>query len=239
VQVADPANPQLDLGPRIHRTTIPHAVTERIRSLILQGRFPPGARLRQVDLAEELGISTTPVREALQQLTAEGLLDAHPHRGVAVHRRTRDELLDLYEMRIALEPIALRAVVDRITPEEMSTAALLVTAMEREASLPTWCEMNGLFHKLIDRSCRRPLLIASLAKLRDVSTIYIAGSIQNDPDRMRIGNDEHRQLLAALKSGDLKAAEQTERAHLEHTLKLGLAYLQLSAEPGHSDGDVA
>lgn len=222
----DPADLKNNPASQIGQATIQRMVTEHLRSLVLQGRIAPGTRILQTDLAEELGVSTTPVREALRELTTEGLVDSHPHRGATAHQPSRDELMDLYEMRMSLEPIVLKAVIERITPEAISAAMLLISTMEQETEVPRWCEMNGHFHKLIDKASERPLLVATLAKLRDLSSIYIARSIQNAPERMASASTEHRNLLAALMNRDLQTAQEQERRHLEKTLEFGLTYLE-------------
>ena len=233
MDITEPGDLPPGLGPLLREETIVNAVTERLRSLILQGRFLPGARLRQVDVAEELGVSTTPVREALRALTADGLLDSTPHRGVSVHNRTREELLDLFEMRLALEPIAMRTVVECITSDELAAALALANAMEYETRLPSRNELNTRFHHLIDKACRRPLLIETITKLRHVSAIYVAQPIHDAPHRMQIANRQHRQLLSAVEQRDLEAAQEAVRSHLAYTLDLGLLALQgAAAGPG-------
>ncbi len=205
-----------------HRTT-QAAVADMLRSQILQGEIAPGTRLMQSEIAERFETSTTPVREALRQLVAEGLLDGDAHRGVTVHETSARELGQIYEVRLALEPIAIAATVEGITEEEIDVALGLVDQMDAEDDPARWIELNGAFHSLLVDSARRPLLGSIVHNLRNLSSLYIAGSLKEQADRRERGNREHRELVESLRSRDVVSAVAAERAHLEHTLILGEA----------------
>src|ERR1700682_3154662 len=95
------------------------AATELIREAILEGRLEPGARLKEEELARELGISRTPVREALLMLQAEGLIETVPNRGAVVRTHDADDLIDLYQLRALLEGYAARQAAARVSDEEL------------------------------------------------------------------------------------------------------------------------
>jgi DNA-binding GntR family transcriptional regulator len=208
-----------------HRTA-QAAVAARLRSEILRGVYEPGERLLQNDVAERFQTSTTPVREALRQLVAEGLLDGDPHRGVQVHPATMDELEQIYEIRMALEPIAAAATVANATPDDVSRAKVLTEAMKAEPDPGHWVTLNGEFHRLLVEAAGRPRLTTILENLRNLSALYVATSIHEAPSRVEAGNAEHDELLAAIDAGDVAAAQQVTRRHLEHTLELGKLFLQ-------------
>lgn len=202
-----------------HRTT-QAAVADMLRSEILQGKIPPGTRLLQNEIAENFETSTTPVREALRQLVAEGLLDGDPHRGVTVHETTSTELLHIYELRLALEPLAMEATAQTITDDHLDVAKDLVSQMDAEDDPARWIELNGSFHRLLADSGERPLLTSIVHNLRNLSALYIAESLKQ-ADRRELANNEHRELVESLRSRDVDRAVAAERSHLEHTLALG------------------
>jgi DNA-binding GntR family transcriptional regulator len=208
-----------------YRTT-QKTVVEHLRGQILRGTMAPGTRLLQAELAAELQISTTPVREALRQLVAEGLLDGDAHRGVVVHQASREELEDIYEIRMALEPLAIASTVKRVTDEELRQVESIVEEMD-SADAERFVELNVLFHKLLADAAGRPRLAAILTNLRELSTFYVAQELRADSGRAQISIHiaDHRRLLAACKAHDGPAAKRIQREHLIHTLDAGLAYL--------------
>ncbi len=192
-----------------------------LRSEILSGQLPPQTRLLQSEVAERFATSTTPVREALRQLVAEGILDGDPHRGVTVHEISLGELEEIYEIRLRLEPLAIAGTVANITAEDIETAEGLLDEMEAEVDPAKWTEINARFHALMASASGRSRLTGILTNLRNLSALYIVRSLLDMPDRIRVGNDEHRQLIAAIKAGDVKQAKEIELAHLRHTLEIG------------------
>jgi DNA-binding GntR family transcriptional regulator len=201
-------------------------VAARLRSDILRGAYEPGTRLLQNEIAERFETSTTPVREALRQLVAEGLLDGDPHRGVQVHPATMDELEQLYEIRMALEPLVAAATVRNADPQDLAKARAMTEAMKAEPDPARWVALNGEFHRLLAEAARRPRLARILENLRNLSALYVATSIHEAPQRVQAGNAEHDQLLDAIERGDIATAEQVTRDHLEHTLELGKLFLR-------------
>ncbi|MGI9647536.1 MAG: GntR family transcriptional regulator [Acidimicrobiia bacterium] len=203
------------------------AVAEMLRSEILAGRIAPETRLLQSEVAERFKTSTTPVREALRQLVAEGLLDGDPHRGVTVHEISLDELKEIYEIRLHLEPLAIAATVTNITDEQVDEAVGLLNQMEAEEDRTAWTGLNAEFHALLAEASGKPRLTAMLTNLRNLSALYIARSLVVMPERVAAGNAEHRQLLTAIQDEDVEAAQAVELAHLQHTLEIGELQLQV------------
>lgn len=221
---------QKSTPPIRHRTT-QAAVADMLRSEILQGKIPPGTRLLQNEIAENFDTSTTPVREALRQLAAEGLLNGDAHRGVTVHETTLSELRHIYELRLALEPLAMKATAQAITDSDLDAAEDLVSQMDAEDDPARWIELNGSFHRLLADSGDRPLLASIVHNLRNLSSLYIAESLRQ-ADRRERANREHRELVESLRSHDVDQAVESEQSHLEHTLELGTAMLTDPAESG-------
>ena len=212
-----------DDGP-IHRTA-QAAVAERLRREILAGQLKPGARLLQAAVAERMRTSTTPVREAMRELAGEGLLDVDPHRGVIVHEPTAEELEEIYEIRVLLEPASIAKTVRLISEKELAAVERLLERMEADKDPGTWANLNRDFHALLSRAARAPLLSSVLSNLRNRSAIYVAMSLQEYPERLEVGNREHRALVEACREREAEGAAEVVKQHLESTVRLAERYL--------------
>jgi DNA-binding GntR family transcriptional regulator len=201
------------------RRTAHQFVRDTLRRAILNGALVSGARLVQADIASQLKVSTTPVREALRDLIADGLILFDPHRGAIVRGVDMAELVDVYEIRKALEPLAIRKAALRITHEELAAAEALQGRMATEKDAAAWADLNSQFHSLLERAAGSPRLESIVKSLQDASAIYVAHSLKLDRRRMAAGNREHRSLLAALRKRDADRAGQVLIAHLEATLQ--------------------
>lgn len=211
----DPLPPALA---QTDRRTAHEAVLETLRAAIVGGELTGGTRVVQADLARQLGTSTTPVREAIRDLVAEGLLEFDRYRGAIVHRPTPGELNEIYAMRTALEPLAMREAAARIRPGELDAAAELIAAMDRTDDVATFVNANRRFHEVVSDAARLPRLAAVLKTLRDTSAIYVGASLRRDPHLMRRTNAEHVTLLEALRERDAEQAARLIVAHLHNTV---------------------
>ena len=147
---------------------LPHWIAQRLRLDILEGKVKPGAWLRQEHLAQEYGVSQMPVREALKQLAAEGLVEHIPYRGARVVTFTREDIEDLYACRAFLEGMAARWAARNITAEELRELGGLQDRM-RECAGPSrlaeYRELNRRFHSIIFGASRRAYLVRTLNQL--------------------------------------------------------------------------
>ncbi|MFW6091992.1 MAG: GntR family transcriptional regulator, partial [Actinomycetota bacterium] len=140
-----------DLEPVSRSTTAP-IVADRIRTGIMDGTFPPGAQLGEANLAEQLGVSRGPIREALQRLIQEGLLYSEPHRGVFVSRLDGDDIEDIYLARGAVERAAVRVLLDRGEPEALAGLERLLERMAKAAQRDRWnavADLDLQFHETL------------------------------------------------------------------------------------------
>jgi DNA-binding GntR family transcriptional regulator len=213
------------------RLTAHEIVRETLRHAILSGELPGGTRLVQAELAAQLRVSTTPVREALRDLASDQLIRFHPHRGAVVHELHIDELREIYEIRKALEPLAMRLAASRITREQLKAAASMHARMEKESDPAAWVETNWKFHSLLERAAQSPRLASAVKNVQDAAALYVAHAIHLDPALMKKGNADHRGILAALRAGDGDAAAEELRRHLDATLQAILAADDSSAAP--------
>jgi DNA-binding GntR family transcriptional regulator len=190
-------------------------VTELVRNAIIEGRIAPGERLKEEELARELGISRTPVREALLVLQAEGLVDAAPNRGATVRSHSADDLDELYEMRALLEGYAARRAARRATAADI---AALHASCERFATLVDGdindiVAENSLFHGTIldvAGSGRLASMVRSVIQLPLVYRSYTHYS----RDQTRISLHYHRQLATAIAHNDPDRAELVMKEHV-------------------------
>lgn len=200
-------------------TTIHEMVRDTMRLAILSGRLPRGTHLVQADLADQLGVSTTPVREALRDLAGEGLVQFDPHRGAVVHEPDEAELIDVYEIRKVLEPFAIQLAAQRISPAQLIEAERQLRVLEQEADIGAWVIGNLAFHETLERASGSARLATLVRTVQNSASLFVAQSLQTDPGRIERGNAEHRAILAAVSAGDGDKAAVLLRAHLDSTLQ--------------------
>jgi DNA-binding GntR family transcriptional regulator len=210
----------------LSRRTAQAMVAGRLRIEILSGVLPPGSRLLQAKLAERMRTSTTPVRAAMAELAAEGLADVDPHRGVIVHEPTEGELREIYEMRSLLDPILIEKTVVNITEPELERAVALCDRMEGVAEGGRWVVLNSQFHAVLDEAARSPLLAGTVRNLRNRSSIYIAASLRESPERIAEANAEHRAMVESCRARDVEGALDPTQRHIEATVELVTLYLE-------------
>lgn len=227
-------------GPAPAPQPVPMLAHDRVllalRRGITTGYLVGGTRLVQPRIAEALGVSTTPVREALRQLAAEGLVQMDVHGSAVVHELSRSELVEVYELRRLLEPIAIVRAAKEATEASLVEAVELVTAMQQVESAAVWSEINARFHSVIERAAGSPRLAAVLRQLHELSSLYVTHSLLSHPDRIRRGNAEHREILEAIIDRDTEAASDAVLRHLEGTLRalLEVRELDVACAPEHT-----
>jgi DNA-binding GntR family transcriptional regulator len=195
---------------------------QRVRSIlhrgIVTGTIPGGTRLVQSSIAAELAAGTRPVREALNDLAAEGFVRFDQRGGAVVRELCRTELEDIYEIRMMLEPVATARAARSATGASLRPAIQQLVAMESATDGTRWAEHNARFHNVIDLAGSSPQLVAILKNLRELSTLYITHSILAVPDRARQANAEHEEILRAVFAHDPVAAADAVLRHLDGTL---------------------
>jgi len=201
------------------------AAADVIRGAIIDGRLAPGQELREHELAEQLGTSRTPVREALLALQFDGLVETTRSRVARVTIADADRLTDMYELRAVIEGYMARQAADRITPAHIDAlwASCENLAADRDAPdvLPLVKE-DLRFHAIVheaSQSARAPGLVRGLLELPLAYRAYA----RDTPERRRRSEHHHRRITAALEDRDPKSAEALMR---EHVLDAGRAALQ-------------
>lgn len=190
-----------------------------VRDRILGGEVSPGAVLQQRDLAAELGISTTPLREALRRLKSEGLVELDSHRDARVTPLSAEEARDLLELRRALEPTAAGLAADRRTSADIEAMRAALAALEPLPGDPSVEQLvrHREFHATIYRASHNQALIDTLDQLWDKQDRYRRLALQSQPDQQTLGMkaQEHRDLLDRVAAGDAPAAVDLMRRHID------------------------
>jgi DNA-binding GntR family transcriptional regulator len=208
----------------LERDTTAKVVAERLRVEIQQGTLAPGTRLRQNDVAKRFAVSTTPVREAFAKLQAEGLVRIDPHRGAVVFHPSVDDVLEFYEIREALESLAVSHAIRRLDESVAADLNELIAKMKETEDPRTWLRLNDEFHLRLYASAGRPRLSTLIENLRDASAPYIHMFVASRPLSQR-GNEEHRAILDACLDGNVQLAQQAIRDHLRHAAEDLAMYL--------------
>jgi DNA-binding GntR family transcriptional regulator len=188
---------------------------ESLRSQILAGDLAPGTPLRQASLAETLGVSMTPVREALRDLTTEGLVTLSPHRGATVTVLDVADAREIHRVRLALEPDACAAAVEPATDDVLEQAELLYQRMS-EASSGQWVALNLQYHVLLLSPTPSARVRNILGSLLEAAALYVGVAMTH-----RRGPDpqvEHREILDAYLARDPDAAADAVRRHIQSSL---------------------
>jgi DNA-binding GntR family transcriptional regulator len=201
---------------------------ELIRDAITDGRLEPGARLKEERLAGDLGLSRTPVREALQRLSTEGLVEIVPNRGAFVRSYDPGELEELYDMRALLEGHAASLAATRISVEQLD---LLRASCERfealgaESPVEALVLENGRFHETILEAAGSELLAGMIQQVIKLPLVY-RSYVWYSPDQKRTSERDHRRLVDSFERRDPHAAEAIMREHVLGARDVLLAHLR-------------
>jgi DNA-binding GntR family transcriptional regulator len=201
----------------LRRRTTADTVASMLRNEIQRGQLPPGTRLRQNDVAQRFGVSTTPVREALALLQAEGLVRIDPHRGALVFHPTVADLRESYEMRGALESLAVTKAIPLLTDGVLDDLQKIIDRMRKVKDESRWVELNNEFHLRLYEASGMPRLCSTIASLRDSSSTYIHMFVAHNLPGHR-ADDDHQEILDACRARDTRRARKAIMAHINHTV---------------------
>jgi DNA-binding GntR family transcriptional regulator len=199
------------------RQTVHAFVLQTLRRSILDGDLAGGTRLVQSEIAEALGVSATPVREALRDLAAEGLIRLDAHRGGVVHALSLKELEEIFQLRSMLEPEALRRAWPHLTDEVIDHVAGLHEQMKTHPTRSEWVRLNSRFHDSVFELADAPRLLSILAGLTAPWVMYVSASLASDVEHQHRASQGHDEILAALRARDLDAMIAATLDHLSIT----------------------
>lgn len=203
-------------------------VCETIRQAIIDGTFSPGERLMEIQLADEMGVSRTPVREAIRKLELEGFVVMIPRRGTYVADISIKDITEIYEIRTCLDVLAAGLAAERITDDELETLNRLLVEIGQhiaDNNMEKIVEVDTAFHDILYQASRNERLCVIINNLREQLT-GIRGRSMSYPGRLVETMDEHRSLVDCIAARNVEAAQNAARIHIEnaeHTLMKSLS----------------
>jgi DNA-binding GntR family transcriptional regulator len=224
--------------PPLSRALSEQTAYEALRHNITSGTFQPGEHLRSAEVAARLGVSRTPVREALRRLHAEGLVEVFAHRGAFVATVSPEDIAEVFELRVVLEAFAAETAAPRFTEAEIAALEATVARMQAavagpERDLRALTRANDEFHAAIIRTAANRRLGALMAGVVELSWVARTFSIYSDAELARsIGH--HRQMIDAFRARDPVWAGAVMRAHIRSACHI-LRTSRLSADASGPD----
>jgi DNA-binding GntR family transcriptional regulator len=215
--------------------TVKKSLVETLRDEIIRGDLVPGQYLRLEEIAARFDVSTMPVREALRDLEAEGLVTIFPHRGAIVTQLNADELQDIYDIRATLEEMATRLAVPLMTKATLTELTSLVEQMENHpGDAATIVRLNHQFHLTLYAASGRRHLCELNRMLRYRTQHYLhLFIVEVDLGHLPQNLGEHRAILEACKRGD---AEQAAALMHDHVAQVGRAIVEYVRQRDESEG---
>lgn len=217
---------------RIRATTLHQEIVSRIRKMIQKGTLVRGQKVNEKDLCDAMGVSRTPVREALRQLTSEGLIQLIPHKGAFVSQPCMEEISDLFEVMSMLEGTCARLAATHMTDKDLRKFEDLHNNLEthyRNRDHEAYLKVNHDVHVFIQELARNRVLNDLINGLRQKVLLYRQRQLYQ-PERFDQSIQEHRNLLGAFRTRDPVSAEASMKHHLLMQCK-ALVGLYANKEP--------
>jgi DNA-binding GntR family transcriptional regulator len=208
---------QQSVDRRFQRRTTSDTVADALREAIVRGDFADGTELNQVDLAREFGVSRVPIREALRQLRAEGLITSEPHMRAAVVGHPIERVLEILELRVLLEPFLLKRSAAQMTPADLDELREMCTKMRQTKPHDQWLELNTEFHDRMYSHANSPIAQDLVHQLTLRVQRYVRMVRSDGIGRAGDPNEEHDAVLDAIGNGDIKLARRLLEDHIRHT----------------------
>lgn len=190
-------------------------VFDSLRKAIIHGKLKPGERLMEIQLAEEMGVSRTPVREAIRKLELDGFVVMVPRRGAYVAGVSVKDIADVFEVRSALEGLAAGLAAERITEEEMEELEKVIYQISGEEDVLAVVKKDNEFHELIYKASRNRRLTQIIKNLSEQISRFRLTSL-SVPGRLKIAVDEHKKIIEAICERDVDLANKLASEHMEN-----------------------
>lgn len=200
----------------IARRTVAAEAAEILRQRILTGDLRSGQPIRQEQIAQELGVSRIPLREALKQLEAEGFVTIEPHKGAVVSTLSLAEVEELFELRIHLESWLLRDAIPRMREADFAQLDAIIDESRMPDNLAHWGDVNWRLHEAMYRPAGKPISLRFLKRIHDNLDRYLRLQITLTQDWDRAHGD-HQQLIELSRAGDVATAVAVLERHIRHT----------------------
>ena len=199
-----------------NREMLPNSVSSILRQAILKGDFKPGERLVQTELAEQIGVSRMPVREALKTLELEGLVTLEPHKGAMVRSVTVEDVEEIYELRAVIESLVLKKSIPNLNEEKLSSLKEMHFQMLETTDKEAYVDINRRFHYLLYSGCES-------TRLKGFMETISHGLAQDTPHiipgQIEKSNKEHKGILDAISKLNIEKAREELEYHIKRTGK--------------------
>lgn len=202
----------------INRAGLHQQVAERLRAMLVEGQIAPGAKLNERELSERLRVSRTPLREAIKQLAAEGLVELLPNRGAVAPVLTESDVTDCFELVAALEGLSGELAAARITPPELDAIEAWhyeMLAAHKRGDLSAYYRLNAQIHAAINAAAHNPVLARTYAQANARLQALRFRSNQ-DGQKWQRAVQEHSEMIDALRNRDAAAMREVLVRHLRH-----------------------
>ncbi|MEN8896635.1 MAG: GntR family transcriptional regulator [Yoonia sp.] len=197
----------------------------KLMAAIAAGEFQPGDRLREVDIAERLGLSRTPIREALRRLEAENIIEHRPRIGAVIRTLDRTEVVELYEMRLVLERTAAQLAAKHAIQAEIDALSAINDQIANAVTHPSKAAaINQQFHRAIYLAARNRFLLESARGMNN-ALLLLGPTTLADEARINTVVAQHIEIISAIGEGDIQAAGDAAEAHLQTSLRYRLSVM--------------
>lgn len=213
---------------KLNHQPLNERVYQYIREAVINGAIPPNGRIDEQAFADEIGVSRTPIREAIGKLTREGLVEYRPYQGNFVRAFTPKQVNDLYEVRAALEGLAMRLAVPRMTAEDIAELRGILDAVYDayvRDDMVAYGSTDRRFHETIARLSGNDTLIESLGRLA-MQVQIVRTAANRNPDVVERAAHQRPAILAALEARDAERAAKLMEAHIEDVRRAVVAQLE-------------
>lgn len=206
------------LDTKLSAVTRPRTATDFVstflRRSILNGELAGGTRLGLSDIARAFDVSTTPVREALRELSFEGLVRLDSYKGGVVTAVTREEVQEIVRIRQVLEPMAIGEAVAGMTPQILSEAGAILEDMAASTTWDDWVHGNRAFHQKIYEASSSRRLVALIKSLQDTTVVFVSATLRRSPILKETATNDHNAMLQAARDQDAETLTEVTLRHL-------------------------
>jgi DNA-binding GntR family transcriptional regulator len=208
-------------------------VFETLRDAIINSVLKPGERMMEIQMAEEMGVSRTPVREAIRKLELEGFVVTVPRKGAYVAGISMKDIADVFELRAALEGLAAGLAAERITEEELEQlerSLVKIGECVKNNNLEKLIEVDAEFHDTLFKASRNERLVQIVSNLREQIQRFRTASLST-PGRMKFAFEEHKKIVEAVSDRNAELAQALAREHIENAENSMLDVLREGKQP--------
>ena len=202
------------LRPTARPRTATNYVSDSLRRSILNGDLVGGTKLSLVEIASTFDVSTTPVREAMRELSFEGLVTIDSYRGGVVTAVTKPEVEEIVRIRQVLEPIAARESVAGMTPVILAEAQAILDEMAASDSWDVWVQGNRAFHRKIYEASPSRRLVSLIKSLQDTQVVFVSATLRKSPMLKETATRDHHEMIQAIEAGDADRLIEITLRHL-------------------------